>query len=265
MGGKIVGHEGSGGAVARVRRNGALAGGQGKHAASPHTGRGRLGCRKTSGRIPCRHALPSSPLRSCCCSPRPRQPSQAQDLPDRPIRMVVAFPAGGPTDFVGRLVADKLKDILGQTVIIENKPGANGAIGADYRGEVGAGRLHAVSHHRRRGRRSRRTCAPTCPTIRSSDFAPVTLVVRNTTVLVVRAESPAQDDEGIRRDRQSQARRADRSPRPASARPPHLALELFQSVGRRQVRARALSRRGACADRSARRPGPVCSPPTCRC
>ena len=46
--------------------------------------------------------------------------------------MVIAFPAGGPTDFVGRLVADKVKDMLGQTVIIENKAGANGAIGADY-------------------------------------------------------------------------------------------------------------------------------------
>ena len=45
--------------------------------------------------------------------------------------MVIAFPAGGPTDFVGRLLADKLKDSLGQ-IIIENKPGANGAIGADY-------------------------------------------------------------------------------------------------------------------------------------
>src|SRR4029079_2768335 len=59
-------------------------------------------------------------------------PALAQDFPSRPIRVVIAFPAGGPTDFVGRLVADKVKDILGQTVIVENKPGANGAIGADY-------------------------------------------------------------------------------------------------------------------------------------
>src|SRR5713226_7150684 len=55
----------------------------------------------------------------------------AQDFPNRPIRMVIAFPAGGPTDFVGRLLADKLKDSLGQ-IIVENRPGANGAIGADY-------------------------------------------------------------------------------------------------------------------------------------
>src|SRR5262245_2789089 len=59
-------------------------------------------------------------------------PAWAQDFPSRVIRMVVAFPAGGPTDFVARLIADRLKAVLGQNVIIENKPGANGAIGADY-------------------------------------------------------------------------------------------------------------------------------------
>src|SRR3974390_333312 len=56
----------------------------------------------------------------------------AQDLPARTIRMVVAFPAGGPTDFVARILADKLKSLLGQSVIVENRPGANGAIGAEY-------------------------------------------------------------------------------------------------------------------------------------
>ena len=90
--------------------------------------------------------------------------AQAQDLPNRPIRMVIAFPAGGPTDFVGRLVADKVKDILGQSVIIENKAGANGALGADYVAKSPPDGIHPVPHHGRRGRRSRRTCAPTCPT-----------------------------------------------------------------------------------------------------
>jgi tripartite-type tricarboxylate transporter receptor subunit TctC len=58
--------------------------------------------------------------------------SKAQDLPSRPIRMVVAFPAGGPTDFVARLLAERLKPLIGRTVIIENRAGANGAIGAEY-------------------------------------------------------------------------------------------------------------------------------------
>jgi len=56
----------------------------------------------------------------------------AQDYPTRPIRMIVAFSAGGTTDYVARVLADKVKGALGQPVVIENKPGANGAIGADF-------------------------------------------------------------------------------------------------------------------------------------
>jgi tripartite-type tricarboxylate transporter receptor subunit TctC len=56
----------------------------------------------------------------------------AQDYPTRPIRMIVAFSAGGTTDYVARLLADRVKGALGQAVVVENKPGANGAIGADY-------------------------------------------------------------------------------------------------------------------------------------
>ena len=55
--------------------------------------------------------------------------AQAQNFPSRPVRIVVAFPAGGPTDFVGRVVADKMSTLLGQRVYIDNKPGANGTLG----------------------------------------------------------------------------------------------------------------------------------------
>jgi tripartite-type tricarboxylate transporter receptor subunit TctC len=58
-------------------------------------------------------------------------PAQAQDYPNRPIRLVVGFAPGGNTDFVARIVADKVRAQLGQTVVIENKPGANGAIAAE--------------------------------------------------------------------------------------------------------------------------------------
>ena len=53
----------------------------------------------------------------------------AQTWPDRPIRMIVPFPAGGGTDFVARLVADHLSKRLNQPIYVENRGGANGAIG----------------------------------------------------------------------------------------------------------------------------------------
>ena len=49
-----------------------------------------------------------------------------------PIKIVVPYPAGGGSDVVARLIADKLKDSLGQTVIVENKPGAGGRIGTEF-------------------------------------------------------------------------------------------------------------------------------------
>ena len=57
--------------------------------------------------------------------------SQAAEWPEKIIRMVVAFPAGGPTDTIARLVAQKLSLRLGHQVIVENKPGASGSIGTD--------------------------------------------------------------------------------------------------------------------------------------
>ncbi len=56
-------------------------------------------------------------------------PAMAQTYPDKPIRMIIAFAAGGPTDVVGRLLAPRVSEILGQQVVVENKPGATGNIG----------------------------------------------------------------------------------------------------------------------------------------
>ena len=56
-------------------------------------------------------------------------PSLAQSWPQKTIRFIVPFPAGGGTDFVARLVAKYLQDKLGQSIVVENRGGANGAIG----------------------------------------------------------------------------------------------------------------------------------------
>ena len=114
---------------------------------------------------------------------------QAQDLPNKPVHVVIAFPAGGPTDFVGRLIADKVKDALGRTIIIENKAGANGAIGADYvaKAEPDGTTLFLTTMGAVVVTPHMRSDLPYNP-IR--DFAPITNVVLNTTVLVVRADSP---------------------------------------------------------------------------
>ena len=97
---------------------------------------------------------------------------------------MVAFPPGGPTDFVGRLVAEKMTALLGQRVYIDNKPGANGTLGG---GDVAksdpdgyslflttAGAV-TVSPH----------IMPSMPYDTLRDFAPVALVTKVTEVLVV--------------------------------------------------------------------------------
>jgi tripartite-type tricarboxylate transporter receptor subunit TctC len=59
-------------------------------------------------------------------------PAQAEDYPSRPVRLIVAFTAGGTADQTARLIADKMRSTLGETVAVENKPGANGAVAAQY-------------------------------------------------------------------------------------------------------------------------------------
>jgi tripartite-type tricarboxylate transporter receptor subunit TctC len=60
-------------------------------------------------------------------------PAAAQTYPNRPIKVVVPFPAGGPTDAMARVVSDRLGQVLGQSIVIENKGGgAGGSIGAKF-------------------------------------------------------------------------------------------------------------------------------------
>ncbi len=61
--------------------------------------------------------------------------------PNKPIRLIVGFTAGGPTDGPARKIADEVGKTLGQTVVVENKPGAGGKIALEYAAEPAARRL----------------------------------------------------------------------------------------------------------------------------
>ena len=85
--------------------------------------------------------------------------ARAQPYPARPITMVVPFPAGGPTDTIARVVAERMRVSLGQPLIIENVTGADGEHRCRARSPCYPGRLHAelrdMEHARRQRCRSR--------------------------------------------------------------------------------------------------------------
>jgi tripartite-type tricarboxylate transporter receptor subunit TctC len=104
-------------------------------------------------------------------------------------RLVIAFPPGGPTDFVARTVSEKLGKELGRTIVIDNKPGANGNIAAESvaRGNADGGTLFFSSVGTVVINPSLYEKMP-FETFR--DFAPVSLVVNNATIMVVNSASP---------------------------------------------------------------------------
>ena len=112
------------------------------------------------------------------------------DYPNKPVRLIVGFPPGGSTDIVGRIVALKLGERLGQQVIVDNRGGAGGTIGADvaakaapdgYTLTVGTTSTHAVAA----GAYSKLSYDPV------KHFAPISLVAITPYLLVVNPQVPA--------------------------------------------------------------------------
>jgi tripartite-type tricarboxylate transporter receptor subunit TctC len=116
-------------------------------------------------------------------------PAQAQQFPSKPVRIVVPYTPGGGADTTARLIAPKLQDALGQTVVIDNKPGAGGTIGDDAVAKaapdghtllIGAF-AHAVNP----------SLMPKMPFRTPDDFAPISLLVTVPELLVVTPSFPA--------------------------------------------------------------------------
>lgn len=114
-------------------------------------------------------------------------PATAQDFPNRPVRIVVPFPAGGPTDILSRIVAQKMSEDFGQPVVVENRPGADTAIGAVQvaRAAPDGYTLLAAMDTTLVLNPATKTTLPYDP---FKDFAAVTLAAKNTSLLMVRAE-----------------------------------------------------------------------------
>ena len=117
--------------------------------------------------------------------------ARAQDWPSRPIRLVVPHAAGGGNDAIARLLADWLRPILPQPVVVENRTGANGVVGAEVvaRGDADGhlllvvARTHAMNRH----------AMGSLPFHPVRDFAPVTLIARFPLVLTANAGQPFRD------------------------------------------------------------------------
>lgn len=119
----------------------------------------------------------------------------AQEWPTKPIRILVGFGAGGGTDIATRIVAQPLSELLGQPVVVENKPGAGSTIAsnlvakADKDGYT-AGMLSA-------GHTVSAAMFKSLPYDSFKDFAPVSLIANSTFVVVARKEFPANDIKGL--------------------------------------------------------------------
>src|SRR5512133_3078826 len=112
----------------------------------------------------------------------------AQGYPERPVRLLIAFPAGGTIDTLGRILAQKLTEAWGQNVVIENRPGAGGNIGA-----AAAAKAPADGYTLHLGAQTLAvnvTLQPSTEFDPVKDFEPIMLVATAQDVLLVPPNSP---------------------------------------------------------------------------
>ncbi len=114
--------------------------------------------------------------------------SYSQNYPLKPPKIVVGFPPGGSGDFTTRIIADELSKELGVAIVVENKPGAGGAIAAEYVAKAAADGYTVLNHgHHAYNRVMYKDLAYS-----DKDFIPVSRVANGATILVINANSPFQ-------------------------------------------------------------------------
>src|SRR4051794_824538 len=115
--------------------------------------------------------------------------ARAADWPAKPVRIVVPFTPGGSTDITARLVGNRLQEVWGQTVVIENKPGAGGNIAADMAAHADAdGYTILISGP---GMATNQFLYPSLSYDSVADFAPVTWLITQPNLMCVPNSSPA--------------------------------------------------------------------------
>jgi len=151
----------------------------------------------------------------------------AQPYPSKPIRMIVPFPTGGGTDFIARLLAQRMTEAWGQQVVVENRPGASMMIGSEIVAKAppdGYTLIMSSINHT-----INPSLYPRIPYDTMKDFAPVTLVATSPLVLVVHPSVPARSVKeliALARTRKGQLNYASSG----SGGPLHLAGELFKTM-----------------------------------
>src|SRR2546423_14893749 len=116
--------------------------------------------------------------------------ASAQNFPAKPMRLIVSYPPGGSSDLMARVFGAKLGDLWGQQVLVENKPGAAGAIGTEYAARQPAdGYSFMIAN---RGRIAVTPLLSSVPYNVQKDFQPVSQISQGPNVLVVRTDAPFQ-------------------------------------------------------------------------